>query len=125
MVDKDDEILNRRIGGRIRIARAAMGLTQDKLGKFLRVSSHQIHRYEQGAGIPASSLFFAAAILDVPVSYFFADEAESEAEAILETAAKRYSLLLRALQKTERGHPPLFNALREIIVITAQDAPLK
>lgn len=52
----------------------AVGLTQDKLAKALGITFQQIQKYEKGANrIGAGRLQAIARILEMPVSYFFAD----------------------------------------------------
>lgn len=57
-----------------------MGLTQERLGELLGVTFQQIQKYERGTNrIGAGRLWRLAAILDVPVAWFF--------EGLVETPA--------------------------------------
>lgn len=61
------------IGARIRAARKAAGLSQEKLGVALGVTFQMIQKFEKGSSrIAASQLFIVAGALGIDVSYFFA-----------------------------------------------------
>lgn len=104
------EILSRidiAIGGRIRLRRAMIGLSQKQLGEAVGLTPQQIQKYEKGANrIAASTLFSVAEKLDVPVSFFFddlleprGDEEEQESAALMD---RRETLdLLRAYHRVE------------------------
>lgn len=60
------------IGGRIRLRRMLMGLSQSELGQVLGLSFQQVQKYERGANrVSASTLFRLASRLDVPIAFFF------------------------------------------------------
>lgn len=60
------------IGGRLRLRRQALGLTQEQLAERLHVTSQQVQKYEKGLNrISASRLLDLASMLDVPIKYFF------------------------------------------------------
>ena len=60
------------VGGRVRIRRTLLGLSQEKLGEALGLTFQQVQKYERGANrISASRLFQIGRVLDVPVSYFY------------------------------------------------------
>ena len=62
------------VGGRVRLRRTLLGLSQEKLGEAVGLTFQQIQKYERGANrIGASRLFEFSRILDVPVSFFFDD----------------------------------------------------
>jgi transcriptional regulator with XRE-family HTH domain len=92
------------VGGRVRLRRSALGLSQDQLGAAVGLSFQQIQKYERGANrIGASRLFEMSKILQIPISYFFenigefglAEGGASSYEA--EPAMKRETLeLMRA-----------------------------
>ncbi len=68
------------VGGRVRLRRTLLGLSQEKLGEAVGLTFQQIQKYERGANrIGASRLFEFSRILDVPVSFFFDDMPESYA----------------------------------------------
>lgn len=60
------------IGGRLRLRRTLMGMSQEKLAEAVGLTFQQIQKYEKGANrIGASRLYQFSKILDVPPSYFF------------------------------------------------------
>ena len=62
------------VGSRIRLRRTMLGMSQEKLGEALGITFQQIQKYEKGTNrISAGRLQRIAAILEVPVSVFFAD----------------------------------------------------
>ena len=63
------------VGGRIRIRRRILGLSQEKLGEQLGITFQQVQKYEKGADrIGASRLQAISQILEMPISYFFPHE---------------------------------------------------
>lgn len=65
------------VGGRVRLRRTLLGLSQGKLGEAVGLTFQQIQKYERGANrIGASRLFQLSRVLDVPVSFFFDDMSE-------------------------------------------------
>jgi len=62
------------VGGRVRMRRMMLGLSQDKLGDALGLTFQQIQKYEKGSNrIGASRMFELADVLKVPVQYFYDD----------------------------------------------------
>jgi transcriptional regulator with XRE-family HTH domain len=62
------------VGGRIRLRRNMLGLSQEKLGENLGITFQQIQKYEKGTNrVGASRLQAIASILEVPVAFFFED----------------------------------------------------
>ena len=62
------------VGARVRLRRTLLGLSQEKLGDAIGLTFQQVQKYERGANrIGASRLFDLSRVLDVPVSYFYAD----------------------------------------------------
>lgn len=65
------------VGGRMRLCRTLLGLSQEKLGEMIGLTFQQVQKYERGANrIGASRLFDLTRVLDVPASYFFDDMTE-------------------------------------------------
>jgi len=63
------------VGLRIRAARLAAGLSQERFGNELGVTFQQVQKYEKGSNrVGASRLSDAAKILSVPVSFFFEND---------------------------------------------------
>ena len=62
------------VGGRVRIRRMLLGMSQEKLGELLGLTFQQVQKYEKGVNrIGASRLYDLARILGVPVQYFYDD----------------------------------------------------
>lgn len=60
------------VGGRVRLRRMMLGMSQEKLGEQLGITFQQIQKYEKGTNrIGASRLQNIAAVLSVPVGFFF------------------------------------------------------
>lgn len=66
------------VGGRVRLRRSALGLSQDQLGAAIGLSFQQVQKYERGANrIGASRLYEMSKILQTPISYFFENYGDS------------------------------------------------
>jgi transcriptional regulator with XRE-family HTH domain len=62
------------VGGRVRLRRTMLGMSQDKLADFLGLTFQQIQKYEKGVNrIGASRVFEISRILGVPIQFFFDD----------------------------------------------------
>ena len=62
------------VGSRVRLRRNMLGMSQEKLGESLGITFQQIQKYEKGTNrVGASRLQAIAAILGVPVAFFFED----------------------------------------------------
>jgi transcriptional regulator with XRE-family HTH domain len=73
-----------QVGHRLRLRRAALGLSQTKLAEQVGLTFQAIQKYERGENrTSASRLHQFAQILNVPVSYFF-DEPPSKGAASVE-----------------------------------------
>lgn len=67
------------VGGRVRLRRMMLGMSQEKLGDQLGITFQQIQKYEKGTNrIGASRLQHIARVLTVPVSFFFEDAPGAE-----------------------------------------------
>lgn len=72
MKDVEPHPVDRHVGERLRLRRALMGMSQERLAELVGVTFQQIQKYERGVNrIGASRLFEIAKILDVPVTWFF------------------------------------------------------
>ena len=64
--------IDKHIGNRIKLRRKLIGLSREKLGNHIGVSSQQIQKYEAGiSAVKPSKLFKMAEILSVDPNYFF------------------------------------------------------
>ncbi|WP_426957123.1 helix-turn-helix domain-containing protein [Muricoccus radiodurans] len=69
--------IDEHIGGRIRMRRMLLGLTQEKVAEALGLTFQQVQRFERGVNrMGASRLFDLSRVLDVPIAYFFDDMPE-------------------------------------------------
>jgi len=60
------------VGGRIRMRRRTLGVSQEKLAEDLGLTFQQVQKYERGANrVSASKLYEIARSLSAPVSFFF------------------------------------------------------
>ena len=68
------------VGRRLRQRREVVGLSQGRLGRQLGVTFSQVQKYERGlTRIGAGRLYGMAALLGVPVGYFFEGLEEKDA----------------------------------------------
>jgi transcriptional regulator with XRE-family HTH domain len=64
--------VDKHVGGRVRMRRIMVGMSQDTLGKKLGLTFQQIQKYEKGTNrIGASRLQQISEILGVPVAFLF------------------------------------------------------
>ncbi len=62
------------VGARVRTRRLLLGMNQETLANALGLTFQQVQKYEGGSNrVSASRLSAIANILNVPISYFFAD----------------------------------------------------
>ncbi|MFP6743839.1 MAG: helix-turn-helix domain-containing protein, partial [Alphaproteobacteria bacterium] len=71
------------VGGRVRLRRTLLGMSQERLGDALGLTFQQVQKYERGVNrIGSSRLFHLSQILDVPVSFFFDDMPPLDPDAL-------------------------------------------
>jgi transcriptional regulator with XRE-family HTH domain len=76
------------VGGRVRLRRTLLGMSQEKLGDALGLTFQQVQKYERGVNrIGASRLFDLSRVLDVPIGFFFDDMPDALGGGM--TAARR------------------------------------
>lgn len=74
MQSKKPDPVDVHVGGRVRLRRMLLGMSQEELGNRLGLTFQQIQKYERGANrIGASRLYKISRILEVPVSFLFDD----------------------------------------------------
>ncbi|TYR29721.1 helix-turn-helix transcriptional regulator [Mesorhizobium microcysteis] len=80
------------VGGRIRLRRNMLGMSQERLGENLGITFQQIQKYEKGTNrVGASRLQAIASILEVPVAFFFEDApGGAKVEGLSEESATTY-----------------------------------
>ena len=60
------------VGGRVRMRRRMLGVSQERLAEALGLTFQQVQKYERGANrVSASKLYDIASFLSVPIAYFF------------------------------------------------------
>ncbi|KAB1082958.1 helix-turn-helix domain-containing protein [Neorhizobium sp. BETTINA12A] len=74
MDQKKPNPIDVHVGSRIRLRRAMLKMSQEKLADGLGITFQQVQKYEKGTNrVGASRLQMIATILNAPVGYFFAD----------------------------------------------------
>jgi transcriptional regulator with XRE-family HTH domain len=64
--------LDKHVGGRVRMRRMMLAMSQEKLGAALGITFQQVQKYEKGANrIGASRLQQISHVLQVPIGFFF------------------------------------------------------
>lgn len=62
------------VGGRVRLRRTILGMSQEKLGESLGLTFQQVQKYERGSNrIGASRLYDLSRVLDVSIAFFYED----------------------------------------------------
>ncbi len=70
------------VGGRVRLRRTLMGMSQERLGEAIGLSFQQVQKYERGANrIGASRLWDLSRVLECPISFFFEEMGDDTASA--------------------------------------------
>jgi transcriptional regulator with XRE-family HTH domain len=109
------------VGGRLRLRRTLLGMTQTSLGEAIGLTFQQVQKYERGMNrIGSSRLYDLARVLDVPINFFFeempagvASKSPAQMRGLAEPidtfepdiAAKRETLeLVRAYYKISNPH---------------------
>ena len=84
MPKKQANPVDAHVGHRVRLRRMLIGMSQERLGEMLGLTFQQVQKYEKGINrIGAGRLFEVAAILGVPVSFFYEDVDGKTAGAVL------------------------------------------
>ena len=88
---------NKHLGGKLRMRRLALGLTQTKVANAINVTFQQIQKYEKGTnGISSLRIMQLANFLKVPVVYFFEDyPGYSANEKVTEALDYNFSFLVK------------------------------
>jgi transcriptional regulator with XRE-family HTH domain len=70
--DRSPNPVDLHVGGRIRMRRRILGVSQEKLADALGLTFQQVQKYERGANrVSASKLYEIARTLQAPITYFF------------------------------------------------------
>ena len=79
------------VGGRVRMRRKMLGVSQERLAEALGLTFQQVQKYERGANrVSASKLYEIARFLGAPVSYFFEGLTDPTARDDGEDASEHY-----------------------------------
>ena len=116
------------VGGRVRVRRRLIHMTQETLADLIDVTFQQVQKYERGSNrISASKLFAIAEALEVPISYFFegldetgersAEGSEQNIHSFLRTSEGLE--LARLFPRIARG--PLRRRILELVRAAAMD----
>ena len=66
--------IDAHVGGRVRLRRMLLGMSQEKLAEQLGLTFQQVQKYEKGVNrVGASRLFELAKVLGVGVQFFYED----------------------------------------------------
>lgn len=72
MIQKSPDPVDKHIGGRIRMRRLQLGISQEKLGEALGLTFQQVQKYEKGTNrVGGSRMAQLARILDVEIGFFY------------------------------------------------------
>lgn len=72
--EKKPHPIDIHVGGRVRLRRTMLGMSQDRLAEALGLTFQQIQKYEKGVNrIGASRVFEISRVLSVPIQFFFDD----------------------------------------------------
>lgn len=83
--ERSANVIDMRLGQKLRARRMEVGLSQEKLAELLGVTFQQVQKYEKGVNrIAASRLFQISAALDVTVGYFFEGLSVGRADGLAE-----------------------------------------
>ncbi|MDI7776600.1 helix-turn-helix transcriptional regulator [Asticcacaulis sp. EMRT-3] len=80
------------VGGRVRMRRKFLGLSQDGLANAIELTFQQVQKYERGFNrISSSKLYEISQTLKVPVAYFFDGYDDNESvEAFSESETEQF-----------------------------------
>jgi transcriptional regulator with XRE-family HTH domain len=94
--------IDRHVGGRVRMRRILVGMSQEKLGEALGLTFQQVQKYEKGANrIGASRLQQIAETLDVSPAYFFEGQAANETGQVSGVADTQANRIVEFLASAE------------------------
>ena len=103
MIKKMPNPVDTHVGSRVRMRRVLVGMSQEKLGDALGLTFQQVQKYEKGTNrIGASRLQQIAAVLTVPVSFFFED-APGQGAGPAEPAEQKSSAFVVDFLSTSEG----------------------
>lgn len=85
---RNANVIDRRIGQRVRARRLEIGMSQESLAERLGITFQQVQKYEKGVNrIAASRLYDLGAALNMPIARFFEGLGAGEVRAKSRSAA--------------------------------------
>ncbi len=95
-------VVDIHVGGRIRLRRKLLGVSQQQLAEHLRLTFQQVQKYESGSNrISASKLYETARLLETPLSYFFDGLQGSTAEVAKDEGGHAIRTFLNTVEGPE------------------------
>ena len=101
-----EENFNIHLGKKLRMRRLSLGLTQTKVVQAINVTFQQIQKYEKGTnGVSSSRLMQLSSFLKVPITYFFEDFRDFNAnnQTKVEGDDLNYSFLSKTFSSLSRS----------------------
>lgn len=79
-MDRSPNPVDLHVGGRVRMRRKFLGMSQEGLAESIALTFQQVQKYERGSNrVSASKLYEISKALKAPVAYFFEGYGESDA----------------------------------------------
>ena len=98
--DQEPHLVDVHVGGRIRMRRKALGLSQTQLADSVGITFQQLQKYERGTNrVSASKLYGMAVTLQISVAWFFEGMPPLEGEGPID----RRTQAARRFMATEEG----------------------
>jgi len=95
-------VVDLHVGGRVRMRRKMLGVSQETLADALGLTFQQVQKYERGANrVSASKLYDIAKTLQVPVSFFFEGLADPMTDEVDEVGAAAERVVTEFLNTPE------------------------
>ncbi len=92
------------VGGRVRMRRKLLGVSQEQLADSLGLTFQQVQKYERGANrVSASKLYEIARTLQVPVSFFFDGLADPMGGSEVDDASQHAERVVQEFLTTPEG----------------------
>ena len=95
-------VVDLHVGGRVRMRRKILGMSQEALADALGLTFQQVQKYERGANrVSASKLYEIAKTFQAPVSYFFEGLADPMTNEVDEVGAAAERVVTEFLNTPE------------------------
>ena len=117
---------NKHLGGKLKLRRLALGLTQTKVAKAINVTFQQIQKYEKGTnGVSSIRLLQISNYLKVPINYFFEDFSEYLINLEKSQGGHmnvNYNFLVKLYSELNNDQKLKFNKRLEVIAVETSKA---